>query len=1631
MVESLVNHVSEDEFKDTKDLQAILDSLLPDLQSFLTTPPKSEQKRAQLLTKKIKKDDQEYAVSDEFVNAACAVSTDLNLDELVAAELVLNSDDDVQRLGVSPAQGAIAMFYLRRQYILQLVKYFVGCLGQTSSNFAKIGTSIIQNDPDAFTTKILESFKSVEEGLAEVDEKEKQGHFLDLMTDEFTQTLKMRKDFLYMEHGLLGEILNNLAASSKVSINGFKKVMDFAQGLTNYNNLTLHCIPFFLTFCRAVEHRDNSHDAKMSLAQKLYDLVVKSHDREANNDNTSAWKLPYFRAVVEIVVLAVYTSACREAPHVPDVDFRSQIIGPALDSVDDGCFEFFMALAADTMDQKDVHPKYYDYRPILQTRIPSFDLKCRPSAQFRSTLIQGLEYTVDTIICNLADVLKQIRVSEEDTVLSLHHESQSFGDESDDEERFQLPNVQLETFCAFVSYLYAGRPDALKFWLDTDSHLYGFVDWAAHSHVTFMTSAFCDMLASLVCDEQSASDAHRFLSQEAALGRARISTRLSWDRIMGSLTEYSERLEMAKKGALGLNNVNASANGRSAISHTAPSSVQTPSSTVSKNVKASTLSSRVAKNCLSTKTQIDPDHELFSEDESLLISTYLRLIASVVRHDAEARSRFLSLETPDLLVALFRFLCLPGSSLCGPSLDALAAFASTSVKSERHGLWRSLDLWIEYMDPMMRLDHIFSNPSDVLGFVTLAEALMRPLLKSDHASSSVQAYLFDAQNLQNLPYPLDLGTGYRTPGLVPYCQFILGNVFRNSNVFDKQDCHMLQTPCLLFALSSLELIDPQWFTLAAAARLPLPIDGDIHHFAVLHSFAAAMSTLFNSKVYNVLFDIILADENSETAVLALRLLLDILERQDVFMELAVVRGKDQQQRQPQQSQAQNSGQLHQPVNAENSALMGPSPAAPILPSFVMYGFTRFDDALMFRLPIVTQLAINVGSANVELSYWSCVLLSKISEMPQFSQKAATGRSRLLSAVEAVSDSHRVRDAFMEQLERQVPEYVGSFTPKDDLCVPEHYELGFYVKYRSLEFLAEGLRRYPNEACYAHYILGFEITDEEMLASDSSRGGIETPFSVLASLRDFLEASIQESTKSFMAARNARVAGEIIYLLSQSPLTSVLTLDFLRANNHTLQMLEIEPDLILEIPASTEWQTELLDRRALFLENLSMEMHHCATYEATSLLEKYAHRLLGMSSATRSVPMLDFLNILNRPISVKSAIEPDSTFASLINVDDLLRVTDHNIPSIGRVIAMILAQSIKSVARPSALQAPSSTALTVSSEPAKNPLVQSAIATFDCICDSQKLRRERDSQLRCAAAWAKLVLVVVYDSSAPDTKKSALISEILQRLVPRLSDAAADDVGFAEVYASLTVQLVRVCSTKYQGVRSAIVDALFRTCVIAVQVPESTAQLRADLYLICNYILSEPLLGVLKALGGRFLEIVCTDALTGQGLSRGSALLFLENACTFSAKTQSTFLLEQLNKHNLLSLLVRSLRSSSTTVFTYQTLALLLQIAQIPGGAPALIQCNLLNILDDSSLLRGDLDVDPEKSYQRMLVAVLRLVVSILVAMGPGNLASVARIQTFVNTHGTLMQSILKKDNMGGADQDLVQLVVTLTELVRS
>ena len=141
-----------------------------------------------------------------------------------------------------------------------------------------------------------------------------------------------------------------------------------------------------------------------------------------------------------------------------------------------------------------------------------------------------LEVFVDGFISNLPDVLRKLRVEEDEQRQSSQTHEQ---------------DLDLERFLLVIAYAYEGRPDAaMNFWSDPDSNLAGFMHWASRRASTPLVTAFCEMLQAISENEECASAAHEFLMDEGhhSSGKMRKSQSLTWAQIFRELDFFSAEI---------------------------------------------------------------------------------------------------------------------------------------------------------------------------------------------------------------------------------------------------------------------------------------------------------------------------------------------------------------------------------------------------------------------------------------------------------------------------------------------------------------------------------------------------------------------------------------------------------------------------------------------------------------------------------------------------------------------------------------------------------------------------------------------------------------------------------------------------------------------------------------------------------------------------------------------------------------------------------------------------------------------------------------------------------------------------------------------------------------------------------
>ena len=123
-----------------------------------------------------------------------------------------------------------------------------------------------------------------------------------------------------------------------------------------------------------------------------------------------------------------------------------------LDALRDGAFDFMLSMAADVKSVEWQDPARMGMRTWLQRKSPHLPVDTVPfSEPFQTGLMGHLEDFIDAFITNLPNVLRRLRIDEdEQRQLSQSHEH----------------DLNLERFLIIIAYSYEGRPVAgANFWM--------------------------------------------------------------------------------------------------------------------------------------------------------------------------------------------------------------------------------------------------------------------------------------------------------------------------------------------------------------------------------------------------------------------------------------------------------------------------------------------------------------------------------------------------------------------------------------------------------------------------------------------------------------------------------------------------------------------------------------------------------------------------------------------------------------------------------------------------------------------------------------------------------------------------------------------------------------------------------------------------------------------------------------------------------------------------------------------------------------------------------------------------------------------------------------------------------------
>lgn len=1493
-----------------------------------------------------------YKVNPQFIDNACELSDELDINEVDASELLLLTDNDSARFDISHFQSAIAVFHVRRQYILGTLQFIFGNYVESGTLDTKIQSFIetIKSGPTSLFERILSGLTSVEQNLTLLAEKESRGSVLgQTESTVFMDQLKFQRDFLMSEHETLCFILHSLISRRDIKFDSdVIKLIQHVKKLDAYDTILIHYVPAIHAISLQLDPFFCTNPQPISTST-LINLAKEFKDPKS-------WKLQYWKGTVQFIFYTYAAGLIRSKSNENEtvsIDYKADILDPVKSSIDSGAIELLLFIASDISPTKLTFEPFFDLRPELRFFVPEFKSTAKLSEEFLQLIYPSLEKVVEAVITNLADVLREMRLNEED--MHLANVQRDNYDNSDE----LTAGVDLERFFIFITCIYYDRPDsAISFWADQDGDLYNFIVWSSQCDIVIMATAFSCMLTALASGPVCALAVHRFLSESnstKSTQRTKKVAQLSWDHIYMAITASINSLKPP----------------------------QPPPSSL-----------------LLSKAKVIADIPKLVSSEVAILTTYLHILSQIVKYSPEAREELLlnsqtiekgkesialtqsfssvksfpinvtgtpassklapsiaNISPPPLpqndlqlrpstkvqsdrkpiVPTLFEFLSFY-TPLFGPILTVFSGFALTTSQETKDNLWVALDQWLfnttiafpqnEYLSadvsPKERFFRIMNRYETVYGFITLIEILIRPSTKED-------------TGLFNLPFPENFGAKYRSPGLWPYVDFIINEIFLTtvtSTDMDKQLKTLIQRPTLSFILHCLEHFDPKVPTVAAGAGINLNAivkAQSFNDYFLSHPSCSVMSLLFKSKVYTSLINLAsvgttfiseFPDTSSEVQNLtnSLKIIRSVLDLQKFFIDTVNRIGKSNE-----------TGPVH----------------------LSTHGLGSFEDAILFNLSLIPQLALYVSLPNAELARLSLQLLSRISQSSQFmgsSYSTIDSRirgNRLLSILETVDESTSIKEGFIEQLERSEDEY----TP-----VENGEELGLLLKEEILEFLIANMSVNTREASTAHLLLGFKINGNGSLSLDSSRCGILSEFSLFNSIVTIGLSAVNGTRDTQIWYRPSRIASlcyKIVQILMKSPCSSVLVFSVLREKEFLLEAVKYEPVVELnaawdglpffDVPEfyfsdASKSFLSFIDKRTYLLECLSVEVHDAATNGSLSLVSRYIDALVNMnlekvnlfdsSSATK---ILSFLDIMEFNIPMPCTIE-DSDIASVFGENVIKQYYKHENEA-GSKGAIT---ELKYLLRLKGLEFVASGRIRSLDDPDFIVAVDSIIQRLARNSILDKLRK---SQLAFLQSWCKLLLVLVNDSDMTSDDRINLTLETFHAVLHKLEIYSATDAEYATNLASLLVSLYGIYLNDVQTLESKSntllkteasdrTYSLFKPTVASILSSASTSTLRTELYVIAYKYLQNVLeddslspkspivqncLRTIRSSGDKLIMAVTQDALNGEGTTILTAYILLEVLAHLCAKAHSEFLLETLVKYNLLLLIVKSISAADEEI----------------------------------------------------------------------------------------------------------------------
>ncbi|QSS65488.1 cullin, nuclear pore complex subunit Nup192 [Histoplasma capsulatum] len=762
-----------------------LENTIQDFRKLLDKPPKK---------RKIKLNDVEYSINQQFQQDVLQVADALDVDEIEAASCYMQAQDDSKKLDRPPVMCTIIRFHERRSFLLECLRLVLfesfevereGTQAIMQEFVAKILE--IQNGPlrnaSLFARKCMDSMADIEKWLVRLGDLAQKASIVGQTQESDIEIIEYQRSSLGKEHESIGAILCYLFKGTFTSSEDFRLLLDRLRKLDKFDMSLVHYIPAIILSVSQYGSPEGS--GSLRDARSLHQAIVPSKDPQD-------WVLAQFHAATMAFWLAEYAGWYFESgsgspiqgisPEKEAADLSKLFIT----ALDDGALEFMLQVCSGVSQNEWRDPGRIEMVNLLLK--DSTPLTVEPdssSPYFYALLMEHFEIFIESLIANMPDAIRTLKSEEDiqrlDQITALREGLTSNLHRGPIETR-----MHFETLLMIMAFAFEHRAEASQaFWTDPEGNLNGFLQWASKRQTVPRASAFCEMLCSISEGEENSLSAHKFLLDEDNISstKFRRSASMSWIQMIDELQLYATKATERPSAA--------------------PPSVF-----------------RIRK--------LEPA-DIDEPESPVMLTSYLRLISHLCKQNSEIREWILQHPTLNLVNILLTLCDAPIPGHLRSSIFVTLRFLMVD-RTSLHGndMWIALDQWISgsgsQTSPIAKISlptnspgwnerHAFQKITETFdqtfSFVELLDTLASPPI--DLANSQL-----------SLPFPEPLGSSYRMPGIEPYIDFVIGQalVTRSVDIQEHQIRH-LQLACFNFIVTCLENFNENLISIVSEHFVPL------------------------------------------------------------------------------------------------------------------------------------------------------------------------------------------------------------------------------------------------------------------------------------------------------------------------------------------------------------------------------------------------------------------------------------------------------------------------------------------------------------------------------------------------------------------------------------------------------------------------------------------------------------------------------------------------------------------------------------------------------------------------------------------------------------------------------------------